>query len=196
MSRKLPESLTVRKSDLNIDLIGKVACVFVFLGPILVPLLWLSGVPLFTSIAEFGWAFGRSFCTYTVKSFTIAGVPLMVCARCTGVAFGLITMGLLYHYTPFIKPLIPQKRLHLAVLIAALFVPWLIDSSLERLGLWITDYWLMFPTGFLGGVTLVLAPLLFSPLHQSEEDEDELETETQTLQPVQTKKLEPVSSSR
>jgi uncharacterized membrane protein len=143
-----PRGLTVRKSYLNLDLIGKVACVFIFLGPILVPVLWLSGVPLFQSIASFGWDFGRSFCTYTAKSFTIGGVPLMVCARCTGVAFGLITMGLLYHFTPFIKPLIPKRRLHLAALIAALFLPWLIDSGLEKMGLWITDYWLMFPTGF------------------------------------------------
>ncbi len=170
---KVPRALTIRKSDFNRDLIGKVMCTFIFLGPILVPLLWLSGLPILTNIAEGGWIFGRAICSYTAKSFTIAGLPLMVCARCTGVAFGLLTMSLLYHYTPLIRPRLPQRRLHLAVLIGLLFVPWLTDSALERLGLWVTDYWLLFPTGFLGGLALVIAPLVFSPLRLADEDDDE-----------------------
>jgi uncharacterized membrane protein len=176
MTKKLPRALTIRKSDFNIDLIGKVIVVFIFLGPILVPLLWLSGLPVLTDIARFGWEFGRSICSYTQKSFTLGGLPLMVCARCTGVAFGLITMGLLYHYSPWIKPYLPKRRLHVAVLVALLFVPWITDSALERLELWRTDYWLLFPTGFLGGLALVIAPLAFSPL-ETEEDAEAFETE-------------------
>jgi uncharacterized membrane protein len=170
---KVPRALTILRSEFNIDLIGKVIVVFIFLGPILTPLLWLSGWPVLTNIAEFGWSFGRAICSYTGKSFTIAGLPLMVCARCTGIAFGLVTTGLLYHYTPLVKRFVPQRRLYLAALIALLFLPWLIDSALERLQLWITDYWLMFPTGFLAGIALVIAPLLFSPLKAAAEDDDE-----------------------
>ncbi len=163
--RQWPRALTIRREDFNRALLAKVICVFVFLGPILVPLLWLSGVPLFQSIASFGWDFGRGICSYTVKSFQIGGLNMMVCSRCFGVACGLLTTGLLYHYSPWVRPLIPRRKLYLACLIACLFIPWLIDSGIERLELWNwhTDNWLMFPTGFLGGVALVLAPLLFWP---------------------------------
>lgn len=93
---------------------------------------------------------------------------MMVCARCFGVACGLLFTGGLYFYTPFIKRHLPQRRLYLAVLIATLFVPWLIDSGLERLHLWVTNYWLMVSTGMLGGAALVLSPLVFWP----RDDED------------------------
>lgn len=168
--RSLPRALTIQKEDLNIDLIGKVACVFIFLGPILVPLLWLSGVPLFKDIAAVGWQLGRTICSYTVKSFEIGGLPMMVCARCFGVACGLLTTGLLYHYSAWLQPLLPRRRLYTATLIGLLFVPWLIDSGLERLNLWVTDYWLMLPTGFLGGAALVLAPLVFFPLASKDKE--------------------------
>jgi len=186
VKKAIPRASSIVKSDFNLSLLGKVICVFVFLGPILVPLLWLSGWPLFMSIAEGGWAFGRSFCTYTVKSFMLGGVPLMVCARCTGVAFGLLTSGLLYHYTSLFKAHRPAKRLHVAAIIAALFVPWLLDSSLQRLELWLTDYWLMFPTGFLGGVALIIAPWLFLPDPHDYDDEPEQYQDTaETLVPTQ-----------
>ncbi len=170
---KWPRALTIRREDFNLALLGKVICVFVFLGPILVPLLWLSGVPLFQNIAAFGWDFGRSFCTYTVKSFEIGGLPMMVCSRCFGVASGILATGLLYLYTPLLRTRLPQRRLYLAVLIAALFIPWLLDSGVQRLELWNwqTDYWLMYPTGFLGGIAVTLAPLLFWPREIVEADE-------------------------
>lgn len=160
---KLPRALTIRRSDFKLSLLAKVICVFIFLGPILVPILWLSGVPLFQNIARFGWQFGASICSYTDKSFTIGGLKMMVCARCFGVACGLLFTGGLYFYTPSLKKRLPQNRLYLAALIGALFVPWLLDSGLERLQLWVTDYWLMVPTGMLGGAALVLSPLLFWP---------------------------------
>ncbi len=168
----LAEAFKIRKKDFNLTLLAKVIIVFVFLGPILTPLLWLSNWPVFMAIGKFGWEFGKSFCTYTDKSFTLGGLPLMVCARCTGVAFGLITCGLLYHYTPLIKNHLPQKRLYLAGLIATLFIPWIIDSGLEQLELWKTDYWLLFPTGFLGGLAIILAPLLFLPAPEEAEEEE------------------------
>lgn len=167
--------MTIRKSDFNISLLGKFIIIFVFLGPILVPLLWLSGGPLFRSVAEFSWSAGRAICSYTGKSFTLAGLPLMVCARCTGATSGLLIVGLLYHYTPLVKRYLPQRRLYLATLISLLFTPWLIDSGLERLQLWVTDYWLMFPTGFLGGAALIIAPRLFSPLEAEDEDDEVFE---------------------
>lgn len=167
---RLPRALSIRREDFNRDLIGKVIVVFVSLGPILVPILWLSGVPIFQGIASFGWDFGRAICSYTVKSLQIGGLNMMVCTRCFGVATGLLAMGLLYHYSPWVRPRLPRKRLYVGVMIGLLFVPWLIDSGLERLELWRTDHWLMFPTGFMGGMALVLAPLLFSPLEEPEED--------------------------
>jgi uncharacterized membrane protein len=166
--KKTPRALTVRRSDFNLALLGKTIVIFVFLGTILVPLLWLSGIPLFQNIARLGWDVGRAICSYTDKSFTIGGFPMMICARCFGVGCGLILTGLAYFYTPFIKKHLPSKRLYLAVFLAALFVPWLIDSGLERLQLWVTDYWLMFPTGLLGGIAVTLAPLLFWPRTDSE----------------------------
>jgi uncharacterized membrane protein len=173
-AKRWPAALTIHREDFTLALLGKVICIFLFLGPILVPILWLSGVPLFQNIAAFGWDFGRSFCTYTVKSFEIGGLPLMVCSRCFGVASGILVTGLLYFYTPLIQPRLPQRRLYLATLIAALFVPWLIDSGVQVLQLWDwqTDYWLMYPTGFLGGVAVALAPLLFWPREAKDEGED------------------------
>ncbi len=171
-SMKLPKALTIQREHFNRDLLGKVTVVFLFLGPILVPLLWLSGWPLFTTVAEIGWNVGRAICSHTSNSFTIGGEPMMVCARCFGVTAGLLFTGLAYHYTPFIRPLLPKNRLYLATTMALLFVPWLIDSGLQRLGLWETTLWLMFPTGFLGGVALVMAPHLIWPIR--DEDEDEL----------------------
>lgn len=171
---KLPRALTIRREDLTIDLLGKVACVFIFLGPILVPLLWLTGIQTFKDIAAISWQFGRAFCSYTVKSFEIGGVPMMVCARCFGAACGLLTMGLLYHYSSWLQPRLPRHRLYTAGLIGLLFVPWLIDSGLERLNLWVTDYWLMLPTGFLGGAALVLVPLVFFPLAPREPSKEKV----------------------
>ena len=172
--RRWPRALTIRRADFNRGLLIKVACVFIFIGPLLVPMLWLSGLAPFQAIAEFSWAAGRGFCSYTVKSFEIGGVPMMVCSRCAGAAAGIMTAGLLFQYTDWLKPRLPRRKLHLAVLIAALFVPWLIDSGVERLQLWNwhTDHWLMVPTGFLGGVAVVLAPLLFWPDAQQYMDEE------------------------
>ncbi len=176
-----PRALSIQREDFSWALLGKVICVFLFLGPILVPLLWMSGVPFFQNIAAFGWDFGRGICSYTVKSFQIGGLNLMVCTRCFGVASGLLVTGLLYHYSPLIRPHLPQRRLHLAAFIAALFIPWLIDSGIQRLELWNweTDHWLMYPTGFLGGVALVLAPLLFWPRDLAEQQAEDEEFEAQ-----------------
>ncbi|HEX2915669.1 MAG TPA: DUF2085 domain-containing protein [Chloroflexia bacterium] len=173
-----PRALSIHREDSNLALLGKVIVVFVFLGPILVPILWLSGLPIFQNIALFGWDFGRGICSYTQKSLQIGGLDMMVCTRCFGVACGLLTTGLLYFYTPLIRRHLPQRRLYLAAFLAALFVPWLIDSGLERLNLWQTDHWLMFPTGFLGGVAVVLAPLVFWP-RNDDLDEDELDHESE-----------------
>lgn len=158
-----PRALTIRREDFSLAFLGKVICVFLFLGPSLVPILWLSGWWIFPDIARFGWDFGKGFCTYTVKSLEIGGVPMMVCTRCFGAACGILTMGLLYLYTPWIRSRLPQRRLYLAALLAAMFIPWLIDSGFERLTAWRTDHWLMLPTGFLGGMAVVLVPLLFWP---------------------------------
>jgi uncharacterized membrane protein len=168
------------KPYLNRDLIGKVIIVFIFTGPILVPVLWLSGFPIFTAIADFGWELGKAICSHTAKSFTIAGLPMMICARCFGVAGGLLLTGLAYHYSGLIRPRLPKNRLYLATVIVLLFIPWLIDSGLQRLGWWETDMWLMFPTGFLGGSALVLAPLIFWP----NEADIEIEAEAEELEEI------------
>jgi uncharacterized membrane protein len=168
---KLPEALTIRREHFNRALLGKALIIFLFLGPILVPILWLNGWPLFTTVAEIGWNIGKGICSHTSNSFTIGGEPMMVCARCFGVTTGLLFTGLAYHYTPFIRPRLPKNRLYLATTIALFFVPWLIDSGLQRLGLWETTVWLMFPTGFLGGAALVLVPPLLWPIQPDEDNE-------------------------
>lgn len=162
------------KLHINRDLIGKVVIVFIFTGPILVPVVWLTKFPILTDIAQAGWDFGRAICSHTIKSFTILGLPLMVCARCFGVATGLLITGLVYHYTPLIRPRLPKNRIYIATIIALLFIPWMIDSGAQRLNWWETDLWLMFPTGFLGGAALILAPLIFWP-QDGETVLDELE---------------------
>jgi uncharacterized membrane protein len=161
--RAWPRALSVRREDFNLALLGKLIVIFVFLGTILVPILWLSGIPLLQNIAAFGWEVGRAICSYTGQSLEIGGQPMMVCTRCFGVGSGLLTAGLLYFYTPLLRNHLPRRRLYLAAGLAALFVPWLIDSGLERLGLWQTNDLLMLPTGFLGGVAVALAPLIFWP---------------------------------
>lgn len=165
-----PRAFSVRWEDFNLALLGKVVVIFIFLGTILTPLFWLSGIPVLQSIAAFGWDVGRAICSYTDHSLGIFGEPLMVCTRCFGVGTGLLTAGLVYFYTPLIKNHLPQSRLHLAGMLAALFVPWFIDSGLERLGLWQTNNYLMLPTGFLGGVAVALAPLIFWPRPTPEEE--------------------------
>ncbi len=165
-----PRALSVRWEDFNLALLGKVLVIFIFLGTILTPLFWLSGIPVLQSIAGFGWDVGRAICSYTDHSLGISGEPLMVCTRCFGVGVGLLTAGLVYFYTPLIKEHLPKSRLHLAVILAALFVPWLVDSGLERLGLWQTNNFLMLPTGFLGGVAVALAPLIFWPRPEPDEE--------------------------
>jgi uncharacterized membrane protein len=161
--REWPRALSVRQEDFNLALLGKVIVIFVFLGTILVPILWLSGIPLLQNIAVFGWDVGRALFSYNDHSLTIAGLPLMVCTRCFGVGCGLLTAGLLYFDTPLIKNHLPNRRLYLAAGLAACFVPWFIDSGLERLGLWQTNHLLMLPTGFLGGFAFALIPLTFWP---------------------------------
>ncbi len=161
--REWPRALSVRKEDFTLALLGKVFVTFIFIGTILTPIFWLSGIPILQNIAAFGWDVGRAICSYTDHSLEIAGLPLMVCTRCFGVGCGLLTAAYLFFYTPLIKEHLPQRRLYLAVGLAALFVPWLLDSGLERLGLWQTNHLLMLPTGFLGGFAVALAPLIFWP---------------------------------
>lgn len=168
--RAWPRALSVRKEDFTLGLAGKAVVTFLFIGIILTPIFGLSGVPVFENIAAFGWEVGRAICSYTDQSLTIAGMPLMVCTRCFGVGSGLLTAAYLYFYTPVIKAHLPHNRLYLAAGLAAMFVPWLVDSGLERLGLWITNHLLMYPTGFLGGFAVALAPLIFWPRPEPEEE--------------------------
>ena len=166
-----PRALSVRWEDFNLALLGKVLVIFIFLGTILTPLFWLSGIPVLQNIALFGWEVGRAICSYTDHSLGISGEPLMVCTRCFGVGVGLLTAGLVYFYTPLVKNHLPKSRLRLAAMLAALFVPWLVDSGLERLGLWQTNNYLMLPTGFLGGIAVALAPLIFWPRPETDLEE-------------------------
>lgn len=170
-ARSWPRALSVSWEDFNLALVGKVLVIFIFLGTILTPLFWLSGIPVLQNIAQFGWQVGRAICSYTDHSLGISGEPLMVCTRCFGVGVGLLTAGLVYFYTPLIKNHLPKSRLLLAVILASLFIPWLVDSWFEWQGLWQTNNYLMLPTGFLGGVAVVLAPLIFWPRPEPEEEE-------------------------
>lgn len=85
------------------------------------------------------------------RSFFLAGFPLAVCARCTGVYFGFTAAVISY---PLIAPLkrtqAPERKW---LFIAA--APLAIDFGLGLTGIWENTHWSRFGTGaLLGGVAV------------------------------------------
>ena len=85
------------------------------------------------------------------RSFFIAGQPLAVCARCTGVYSGFALTTLLYPlFTSLRRTSTPERKwLFLAA------APLTIDFGLGFLGIWENTHWSRFITGALLGSSVV-----------------------------------------
>ena len=140
---------------------GKALALFLCSGVVLVPVMYVMDVGATRALALWCWGVGRAVCSYTDMSFDLAGYPMMVCGRCFGGTLGFVAAAFLY--APLIRPRVPYRRLYRAALLGLLALPWLLDSGFERLHLHTTTLWLLVPTGFLGGLALALAPLIFWP---------------------------------
>ena len=156
-------SIAYKGRDLRLrpTTLAKAFALFLVVGVVTTPVMYVADIGLSRYIALWCWQLGRLVCSYTDMSFVVAGYPMLVCGRCFGGTLGMVAVAFLY--TRHIRPRLPYRRLHRAALIGLFLTPWLIDSGLERLHLYVTTMWLIVPTGFLGGVALALAPLIFWP---------------------------------
>ncbi|MGI8918449.1 MAG: DUF2085 domain-containing protein [Pyrinomonadaceae bacterium] len=85
------------------------------------------------------------------RSFFIAGQPLAVCARCTGVYAGFALTTLLYPLFTSLRRTNPPERKWLFIAVA----PLAIDFGLGFLGIWENTHWSRFITGALFGSVVV-----------------------------------------
>ncbi len=85
------------------------------------------------------------------RSFFIAGQPLAVCARCTGLYGGFALTTLLYPLLTSLRRTNPPERKWLFIAVA----PLAIDFGLGLLGIWENTYWSRFITGALFGSVVV-----------------------------------------
>jgi uncharacterized membrane protein len=86
------------------------------------------------------------------RSFFIAGLPLAVCARCTGLYAGFALTTLLYPLFTSLRGTNPPERKWLFIAAA----PLAIDFGLGFIGLWENTHWSRFLTGALLGSVVVL----------------------------------------
>ena len=84
-----------------------------------------------------------------LRSFHLAGHPLAVCARCTGLYAGFAGAALIYPLVRSIKRTDTPSRLWLLLAIA----PMAIDLGLDFLGLWQNTHLSRLATGLLLGCT-------------------------------------------
>ena len=98
------------------------------------------------------------------RSFFIAGLPLAVCARCTGLYAGFALTTLLYPLFTSFRWSDPPERKWLFIAAA----PLAIDFGLGLLGMWENTHWSRFLTGaLLGGVVVFyVMPALVELSHQ------------------------------
>lgn len=92
-------------------------------------------------------AFSRACHQIPGRSFHVAGHPLAVCARCTGIYAGLTAGVLLF---PLMRPLRSAQTPTRFWLLAA-FVPTALDFSLGLFGIWHNTHLSRFVTGALLG---------------------------------------------
>jgi uncharacterized membrane protein len=85
------------------------------------------------------------------RSFFIAGEPLAVCARCTGLYAGFALTTLLYPLFISLRRTYPPERKWLFIGAA----PLAIDFGLRLLGIWENTHWSRFITGALFGSVVV-----------------------------------------
>ncbi|MDQ3473147.1 MAG: DUF2085 domain-containing protein, partial [Acidobacteriota bacterium] len=98
------------------------------------------------------------------RSFFIAGQPLAVCARCTGLYTGFALTTLLYPLFTSVRRTNPAERKWLFIAVA----PLAIDFGLGFLGIWENTHWSRFITGALFGSVVVfyLMPALAELSHR------------------------------
>jgi uncharacterized membrane protein len=85
------------------------------------------------------------------RSFFIAGQPLAVCARCTGLYAGFALTTLLYPLFASLRRTSPPERKWLFIAAA----PLAIDFGLGFLGIWENTHWSRFVTAALFGFVVV-----------------------------------------
>ena len=129
---------------------------------VLAPIAHSSGQGIIGSILY--QAFGYVCHQQPERSFFIAGLPLAVCARCTGLYAGFVLTTLLYPLFTSLRGSNPPERKWLFIAAA----PLAIDFGLGFLGIWENTHWSRFLTGaLLGGVVvLYVMPALVELSHQ------------------------------
>lgn len=96
-------------------------------------------------------AFGYVCHQQPERSFFIAGQPLAVCARCTGLYAGFALTTLLYPLFTSLRRTSPPGRKWLFIAAA----PLTIDFGLGFVGIWENTHWSRFITGALFGSVVV-----------------------------------------
>lgn len=96
-------------------------------------------------------AFGYVCHQQPERSFFIAGQPLAVCARCTGLYAGFALTTLLYPLFTSLRSTNTPERKWLFIAVA----PLTIDFGLGFLGIWENTHWSRFITGALFGSVVV-----------------------------------------
>jgi uncharacterized membrane protein len=84
------------------------------------------------------------------RSFFLAGYPLAVCHRCSGIYFGLLVSAVFAPRVPSALVSCSQRRIRVALGT----LPLLIDALLPLTGIWTNTPWSRFVTGFAFGATL------------------------------------------
>jgi uncharacterized membrane protein len=85
-----------------------------------------------------------------IRSFTLFGIPLAVCHRCSGIYLGLFLLSLLPPAWS-VRMLVPGRR---RILVVAASVPLLMDALLPLAGLWENTPASRFITGLIFGAML------------------------------------------
>jgi len=84
------------------------------------------------------------------RSFFLAGYPLAVCHRCSGIYFGLLVSAVFASRVPSALVSCSQRRIRVALGT----LPLLIDALLPLTGIWTNTPWSRFVTGFAFGAML------------------------------------------
>jgi uncharacterized membrane protein len=130
---------------------GVTAFALLLIGSIFgAPLAWNTNHPAvaFTTYHAFSYVCHQ----LPLRSFHLAGHPLAVCARCTGLYAGFAGAALIYPLVRSIKRTDTPNRVWLLLAIA----PMAIDLGLDFLGLWQNTHLSRLLTGLLLGSTAAL----------------------------------------
>lgn len=130
-------------------------------------LILLAGAALVPLIAHPGVeAAGRALFRLTChgipeRSLTIAGEPMAICARCTGIWAGLLTGSLLFGIGALRRPVITPRVMFLVAL------PLIIDGVSQATGLRESTNLLRLMTGFPTGLVGILWALQYATMKRA-----------------------------